>query len=72
MSIEADTGPARHLHSVPPVTQLPPAPLVPRHLRSVPQSGIHHHDWILREALNNETGASTSWFECGGCGKPYE
>lgn len=64
--------PARHLHAVPAVTQLPPTPPMPRHLRSLSRGGVHHHEWILREALNSETSASTSWFECGACGQSYE
>jgi len=42
-----------------------------RHLGSISGSRFHHHDWILREASNSETGSSASWFECGACGQPY-
>lgn len=61
----------RHLQSVPPAVPMPRTPPMPRHLRSVSASGVHHHEWIVREALNTETGVSTSWFECQGCGQSY-
>lgn len=35
--------------------------------QSPPQS-IHHHDWVIREAWDTESGIATRWFACGLCG----
>lgn len=73
MSAEPDATSAgpRHLQAVPPATGVPRTPPTPRHMQPIANRGIHDHEWTLREVINSETGAPSSWFECRSCGLPY-
>jgi len=51
----------------------PPAaiPQQRSHPAPVGPGQVHNHEWIVREALDSESGLATSWFECGTCRSPY-
>lgn len=49
---------------------------IPRPRTGDPQAAagsatLHHHDWMIREALHAELGRYERWFECTSCGEYY-